>query len=310
MRIDQILYSDMHICMDWRSVKFDWNKARAFLVTAEEGSLSAAARALGMAQPTLGRQVDGLEQELGIILFERVGRGLTLTPSGLELLDHVRDMGEAAGRVSLTALGQSQALEGTICISASETYAAVLLPPIIAKLRKMEPGIQVEIVVANHASDLRRREADIAIRNFRPTEPDLIAKKIGDADAVLYATPDYIAEIGNPTKPYDLRHAEFVNMDHSGMMLKGLNTFGLGLTEANFPLLTENYLVMWELVRQGAAIGLLDAYIGDADPVVRRVLPNLEPLVFPIWLVSHRELTTNRRIRMVYDFLAAELRRG
>jgi DNA-binding transcriptional LysR family regulator len=296
--------------MDWRSVKFDWNKARAFLVTAEEGSLSAAARALGMAQPTLGRQVDGLEQELGIVLFERVGRGLTLTPSGLELLEHVRDMGEAAGRVSLTALGQSQALEGTICISASETYAVVLLPPIIAKLRIMEPGIQVEIVVANHASDLRRREADIAIRNFRPTEPDLIAKKIGDADAVLYATPDYIDKIGNPTKPYDLRHAEFVNMDHGGMMLKGLNTLGLGLTEANFPLLTESYLVMWELVRQGAAIGILDAHIGDADPIVRRVLPDLEPLVFPIWLVSHRELTTSRRIRVVYGFLAEELRRG
>ena len=309
MRIDQILWFDMHICMDWRSVKFDWNKARAFLVTAEEGSLSAAARALGMAQPTLGRQVDGLEQELGIVLFERVGRGLTLTPSGLELLEHVREMGEAAGRVSLSALGQAQALEGTICISASETYAAVLLPPIIAKLRVLEPGIQVEIVVANHASDLRRREADIAIRNFRPTEPDLIAKKIGDADAVLYATPDYIEKIGNPTKPYDLRHADFVNMDHGGMMLKGLNTLGLGLTEANFPLLTESYLVMWELVRQGAAIGILDAYIGDADPVVRRVLPDLEPLVFPIWLVSHRELTTSRRIRRVYDFLAEELRR-
>jgi DNA-binding transcriptional LysR family regulator len=299
----------MHIRIDWRSVKFDWNKARAFLVTAEEGSLSAAARALGLAQPTLGRQVDGLEQELGIVLFERVGRGLTLTPSGLELLDHVRNMGEAAGRVSLTALGQSQALEGTICISASETYAAVLLPPIIAKLRRREPGIQVEIVVTNHASDLRRREADIAIRNFRPTEPDLIAKKIGDAEAVLYATPDYIAKIGNPTKPYDLRRADFVNMDHGGMMIKGLNTLGLGLTEANFPLLTESYLVMWELVRQGVAIGVLDAYIGDAEPAVRRVLPDLEPLTFPIWLVAHRELTTNRRIRMVYDFLAEQLRR-
>ncbi len=310
MQIEYFLYFDMHICMDWRSVKFDWNKARAFLVTAEEGSLSAAARALGMAQPTLGRQVDGLEQELGIVLFERVGRGLTLTPSGLELLDHVRDMGEAAGRVSMTALGQSQALEGTICISASETYAAVLLPPVIAKLRILEPGIQVEIVVANHASDLRRREADIAIRNFQPTEPDLIAKKIGDADAVLYATPDYIAKIGYPTKPYDLRHADFVNMDHGGMMIKGLNTLGLGLTEANFPLLTESYLVMWELVRQGAAIGILDAHIGDADPIVRRVLPDLEPLFFPIWLVSHRELKTSRRIRRVYDFLAEELRRG
>ncbi|MDP2520093.1 LysR family transcriptional regulator [Shimia thalassica] len=299
----------MHYCMDWRAVKFDWNKARAFLVTAEEGSLSAAARALGMAQPTLGRQVDGLEQELGVVLFERVGRGLTLTPSGLELLDHVRDMGDAAGRVSLTALGQSQALEGTISISASETYATVLLPPLVAKLRQQEPGIHVEIVVANHASDLLRREADIAIRNFRPTEPDLIAKKIGMVDAALYATPQYIEKIGAPTTPYALRHADFVNMDRTGGMLKGLNSLGLGLTEANFPLLTESYLVMWELVKQGTAIGILDAHIGDAEPKVRRVLPDLEPLTFPIWLVAHREVTTSRRIRRVFDFLAEELKR-
>lgn len=296
--------------MDWRSVKFDWNKARAFLVTAEEGSLSAAARALGMAQPTLGRQVDGLEQELGIVLFERVGRGLQLTPGGLELLDHVRVMGDAAGRVSMNALGQSQTLEGRVCISASETYAAVLLPPIIAKLRIMEPDIHVEIVVSNQASDLRRREADIAIRNFRPTEPDLIAKKVGEADAVLYATPDYIEIIGNPTMPQDLRHAHFVNLDHAGMMIKALNKLGLGLTEENFPLLTESYLVMWELVRQGVAIGILDAHIGDADPIVRRVLPDFQPFIFPIWLVSHRELTTSRRIRRVYDYLAEELHRG
>jgi DNA-binding transcriptional LysR family regulator len=296
--------------MDWRSVKFDWNKARAFLVTAEEGSLSAAARALGMAQPTLGRQVDGLEQELGIVLFERVGRGLQLTPGGLELLDHVRVMGDAAGRVSMNALGQSQTLEGRVCISASETYAAVLLPPIIAKLRILEPDIHVEIVVSNQASDLRRREADIAIRNFRPTEPDLIAKKVGEADAVLYATPDYIEKIGNPTMPQDLRHAHFVNLDHAGMMIKALNKLGLGLTEENFPLLTESYLVMWELVRQGVAIGILDAHIGDADPIVRRVLPDFQPFIFPIWLVSHRELTTSRRIRRVYDYLAEELHRG
>jgi|TARA_B100000767_G_scaffold160372_1_gene150475 DNA-binding transcriptional LysR family regulator len=296
--------------MDWRSVKFDWNKARAFLVTAEEGSLSAAARALGMAQPTLGRQVDGLEQELGIVLFERVGRGLQLTPGGLELLDHVRVMGDAAGRVSMNALGQSQTLEGRVCISASETYAAVLLPPIIAKLRILEPDIHVEIVVSNQASDLRRREADIAIRNFRPTEPDLIAKKVGEADAVLYATPDYIEKIGNPTIPQDLRHAHFVNLDHAGMMIKALNKLGLGLTEENFPLLTESYLVMWELVRQGVAIGILDAHIGDADPTVRRVLPDFQPFIFPIWLVSHRELTTSRRIRRVYDYLAEELHRG
>lgn len=277
------------------------------MVTAEEGSLSAAARALGMAQPTLGRQVDALEQELDIVLFERVGRGLKLTPSGLELLDHVRAMGDAANKVSLTALGQSQSIEGSICIAASETYAALILPPIIAKLRQIEPGITIEIVASNSPSDLRRREADIAIRNFRPTEPDLIAKKIKEVPARLYATPEYLDRIGRPKLPYDLRNAEFINLDSTGAMLKGLNMMGISVTEHNFPVLTENYTVMWELVKQGVAIGILDGNIGDAEPLVERVLPDMEPLMFPIWLVAHRELNTSRRIRMVFDLLAEEL---
>ena len=297
----------MRFRMDWRSVKFDWNRARAFLVTAEEGSLSAAARALGMAQPTLGRQVDALEEELGVVLFERVGRGLTLTPSGLELLDHVRAMGDAANRVSLSAAGQSQSIEGTVCIAASETYAAILLPPIIAKLRRAEPGIDIEIVTSNKASDLRRREADIAIRNFRPTEPDLVAKKIRDVPARLYAAPAYLERIGNPKLPYDLRHADFISIDNSGMFLKGLNALGLNLAQRNFPIFTENYLVMWELVKHGLGIGVLDGNIGDAEPLVRRALPELEPLMFPIWLVAHREVNTSRRIRVVFDLLAEEL---
>ncbi len=294
--------------MDWRSVKFDWNRARAFLVTAEEGSLSAAARALGMAQPTLGRQVDALEEELGVVLFERVGRGFTLTPSGVELLEHVRAMGTAANRVALAASGQSQSIEGTIRITASEVHAAMLLPPIVAKLREAEPGIHVEIVASSITSDLRRREADIAIRNYQPTEPDLIAKKIRDIPARLYAAPRYIERIGNPKLPYDLRHADFISIDRTGVFMKGLNTLGLGLTERNFPILTENYLVMWELVREGLGIGVQDGVVGDKDPLVRRVLPDLEPLVFSMWLVTHREVNTSRRVRFVFDLLAAELK--
>lgn len=293
--------------MDWRAVKFDWNRARAFLVTAEEGSLSAAARALGMAQPTLGRQVDALEEELGVILFERVGRGFTLTPSGLDLLDHVRAMGDAAGRVSLAAAGQSQSIEGTICIAASETHAAMLLAPVIMKLRARHPGIHIEIVASSRASNLRRREADIALRNFAPTEPDLIARKIRDIPARLYATPDYLDRVGNPKLPYDLRHADFISIDSTGMFLKGLNAMGLSLTEANFPILTENYLVMWEYVKRGIGIGVQDGNIGDAEPLVRRVLPDLKPLLFPIWLVAHRELNTSRRVRVVFDLLVEEL---
>ena len=295
--------------MDWRSIKFDWNRARAFLVTAEEGSLSAAARALGMTQPTLGRQVAALEQELGVVLFERVAHGLVLTPGGLELVEHVRAMGEAASHVSLTASGQSQNIEGTICISASEVYAVFVLPGIIARLRALEPRIQIEIIASNSASDLRRREADIALRNFRPIQPELIAKKIKDVSARLYATPQYLESIGSPAMPKDLGHADFISFDSTGMLMQGLNALGLNLSKDNFPILTESYLTHWALVKQGLGIGIMPEEIGDAELLVERALPMLEPIRFPIWLTTHRELNTSRRVRMVFDLLATELGR-
>jgi DNA-binding transcriptional LysR family regulator len=293
--------------MEWNGINFDWNHAKAFLITAEEGSLSAAARVLGAAQPTLGRQVTALETELGIVLFQRVGRGLVLTQAGLELLEHVRAMGESANRVSLTALGQSQSIEGTVRISASEVYAAHLLPSIIARLRQEQPGIDIQIVASHTTSDLRRREADIAIRNFRPTEPDLIARKIRDVPARLYATAAYLERIGNPKLPYDLSRADFINITSGDAFMQGLNKMGFDLSKRNFPIMTENYLVMWEYVKQGLGIGILDGHIGDAEPAVQRVLPGMEPLIFPIWLVAHREISTSLRIRTVFDILAEEL---
>lgn len=293
--------------MDWRSIKFDWNRARAFLVTAEEGSLSAAARALGMAQPTLGRQVDALEQELGVVLFERAGRGLILTPSGYQLLEHVRDMGDAANRMSLAATGQSSSIGGTICITASDIYAANILPPIINKLRIIEPSIKVEIVATNRPSDLRRREADIAIRNFRPTEPDLIAKKVIEVPGRLYVAKEYIQRVGPFNTPDELSKADFVNIDSTGGMMAILNNMGLSLSEDNFPLLSENMQVAWEMVKQGLGVGVMDGRIGDAEPLVQRALPDLAPIMFPIWLVAHRELNTSPRIRLVFDLLAKEL---
>jgi len=293
--------------MDWRSIKFDWNRARAFLVTAEEGSLSAAARALGMTQPTLGRQVTALEQELDVVLFERIGQRLALTPSGLELLEHVQAMGEAATHVSLTASGQSQNIEGSICITASEIHAAYLLPPIIDKLRRTEPGIDIELIASNSASDLGRREADIAVRSFRPTQPELIAKKIKEVPARLYAATHYLKKIGFPKTVEDLNQADFIGFDKTDMLVKGYNELGLNLTLKNFPILTESHLVHWELVKQGLGIGIVPEDIGDAEPLVQQALPTLAPIVFPIWLTAHRELKTSRRVRLVFDLLADEL---
>jgi DNA-binding transcriptional LysR family regulator len=300
---------DMHFCMDWRSVDFDWNQARAFLVTAEEGSFSAAARALRVAQPTIGRQVAALEQELGVTLFERVGTSLELTPTGVDLVEQVRAMGDAATRVSLSATGQSSALTGTVCITASELIAAYMLPPILGRLRVDYPGIELEIVVSNQARDLHRREADIAIRNFRTSQPDLVARKIKDSSARMYATPEYVKRLGRISSPKNLSKAELFAFDRTDTMIDGLRALGLEVTRQQFPIVTANHLVQWELCKQGVGICIVMEEVGDAEPKVRRVLPKLPPIPIPVWLICHRELRTSRRIRLVFDRLAEELKK-
>lgn len=298
----------MHFRMEWQSISFDWNQVRAFLVTAEEGSFSAAGRALGLTQPTLGRQVSALEDRLGVTLFERLGRSLSLTPSGLELLDHVRAMGDAASRLSLTASGQSQRIEGRVCITATDVVSMYLLPDVLKRLREVAPGIEIEVVASNDVRDLRRREADIAIRHGRPEQPDLIAKLLRETSVHLYASSDYLDQYGRPTSPSDLSEAVFIGFDQSDRLLTRLNEIGLTLTKNNFKLITESGAVAWELVKQGLGIGLMVKEVGDRTAGVECVLPDLDPITVPIWLVTHRELHTSRRIRLVFDLLAASLK--
>ena len=294
----------MRFCMDWRSINFDWNRARAFMVTAEEGSFSAAARALETTQPTVGRQVAALEAELQVALFERVGHSLSVTPTGLALLEHVRAMSQAATRFSLAAAGKSQSIDGDICITASEVISAYILPPIIADIRRLHPGITVEIIASNAPADLRRREADIAIRSFRPTQPELIARKVPTAQqARLYATPEYLASIGNPSTAAELATADFLGFDRTEALAKGLQAMGLPVTMENFTLLSESHLVQWELAKAGAGICIMVSELGDAEPAVVPVLADLAPIDVPMWLTTHREVNTSRRVRVVFDLL-------
>jgi DNA-binding transcriptional LysR family regulator len=295
--------------MDWLATAFDWNRARAFLVAAEEGSFSAAARALDVAQPTIGRQVAALERELGVALFERVGNALELTETGLALLEHVRAMQAAAASASLIAAGQAQALEGTVRIAASEAISAFLLPPIVDDLRRRHPRIEIELVVSNATSDLRRREADIAVRNFRPTEPDLVARKLGDGAGHFYASPDYLDRIGNPrTVEAFCARADLLGFEDTAMMSRHLRGLGFDIGTDRFPIRTENHLVQWQLAIAGAGVCIMMEAVGDAEPRVRRVLPDLAaPIQFPYWLTTHRELRTSQRIRVVFDLLAERL---
>ena len=293
--------------MNWDDIAFDWNQVRAFLATAEEGSLSAAARALHQTQPTLSRQVTGLEQSLGVTLFERGHRQVRLTAAGLELLEHVRAMAEAANRVSLAASGQSQAIEGRVCITATELLAAHHLPRMLRKLREQAPGIVVEVVASDELRDLIRREADIAIRHAQPTQPDLIARRVGFLRGRIYAARRLLDEVGMPRSFDDLSDQDFVGIENTEALLVGLAEQGLELRVEQFRVHAASGNCMLQFIREGLGFGFLPMDTAGLFDDLVCVLPDLFDPAIPVWLVSHRELHTSRRIRVVYDLLAEEL---
>ena len=293
--------------MNWNAINFDWNHIRSFLATAEEGTLCAAAKALGLTQPTLSRQVYALESKLKLTLFERVGQRLVLTETGVELLDHARKMGDEALQFSLAATGQSQQLEGSVIVSASELTATYVLPKILAKIRKEEPGINIEVVVTNDASDLKRREADIAIRGFHPKQNDLIAKKIGEEVIWLYGTPEYLQQFPVVTDLSELKDIQIIGFDNINMMIELLNKQGWALTPKNFSLITSFQPLQVELCKQSQGVMFMPEDLSHREPSFIKAFENMGPtLLLDIWLVCHQELRTSLRVRKVFDFIAAE----
>lgn len=286
---------------------FDWNQARAFLVTAETGSFSAAARALKMTQPTLGRQVAGLEQSLDLVLFERIGRKLELTPAGQDLLEHMRSMGEAAQRASLLASGRSETVAGDVCISVTDIFAFYVMPQIIADLRQVAPQVRIRVVAENALSDLQRREADIAVRHVTPTQPELISRKVREAQGRLYASRSFIAKYGPFDKPEDVAQVDFIGIGESDEMLAFMQNWGLPVTAESFRVLGDNGLAGWEMARQGLGLSPMTDDLASQFPEMQLVLPELPPVPVPYWLTTHRELHSSRRIRLVYDRLATLL---
>lgn len=282
----------------------DWNHIRAFLATAETGSLSAAARRLGLTQPTLSRQVAALEAELGVLLFERLGRALALTEAGHELLTHSRKMGEAADGLRLAATGQAQSIEGTVRITASDVMSAHVLPPVLHQLRQRAPRLTIDVVAANDIRDLMRREADIAIRHVRPEQPELIARLVQEATGHFYAAKSYLDRRGRPSALADLGDHDFVGFGDASRMIEYLEPMGIPITPDHFRIGSNSGLVAWELVRHGFGITPMSDEVAAAAPEVERLLPGSDAITFPVWLTTHRELHTSRRIRLVFDLLA------
>lgn len=287
---------------------FDWSLIRSFLAALDQGSLLAAARVIKTSQPTLGRHIAELESQLGVVLFERTGRGLVPTATALQLAEAARDMEAGALQLSRTLSGAQAQTKGTVRITASVPVAVQLLPPLLAQMRMALPEIQVELVSSNQVSNLLRREADIAIRMVRPEQGTLVAKKIGNVAVGAYAHRTYLARHGAIRQPPDLLQHALIGNDTDTSILRGFQAMGYTVSQEAFALRTDDFIVQWQAVRAGLGIGFLADYMARTDPEVLPVLHGVLPIPdLPMWLAVHREIRTDRRIRAVYDFLAENL---
>lgn len=281
----------------------EWELIRTFLAVAEQGSVSAAARSLGASQPTLSRQIRELERRTRLQLFERSPQGLALTDQGAALLAAASTMGEAAERFSRLAGGLSPELDGDVRISANEIIGYYLLPPLITAFRERNPGVSVEVVITNRASSLSKREADVALRMFRPSQPDLVAARLPDRALGFFAHRDYLARQGAPRSLEELAGHALIGFDEEPAFVETAARLGLELGRADFPLRTDHMLMHIALMRTGAGIGATHVDIASHYPELVRILPDapLPPLEF--WCVCHRDLRLNPRVRALMRFI-------
>lgn len=289
---------------------FDWRLVRTLLAALEQGSLLGAARQLKTTQPTVGRHIAELEAQLGVVLFERSGRGLQPTAMALRLAESARAMEASAHQLQRCVSGAQDESRGTVRITASQPVACVLLPPLLAQMRLTLPDIQVELVPSNEVANLLQREADITLRIVQPAQASLVARRIGKVMLGAYAHRDYIRRRGAPRVLADLASHELVGTDRNGDILKGLASQGLHLTAADFAFRTDDLMAYWHAVRAGLGVGFLADYLARSDEAIVTVLPMLKVPPLPMWLTVHREVRTSRPIRAVYDFLAQAIPRA
>jgi DNA-binding transcriptional LysR family regulator len=296
-------YLNEHNSYSQMNNKFEWTLIQSFLAALDAGSLLGAAKSLGTSQPTVGRHIAELEAQLGAVLFERTGRGLRPTSAAIAVVSSAREMEAQAMNLSRTLSRAAQSEAGTVRITASQSVACEMLPPILAAMRLALPQIQVEVVSSNAVSNLLRRDADIALRMIRPNQSSLIARKVAEVSVGAFAHKSYLKRRGAPRALAELLSHELIGGDSDDTILRGFKRFGYAAQKELFALRSDDHSVQWQAVRAGLGIGFISEYVAAQDRDVRRVLPELKVPALPIWLTVHREIRSNQRIRQVYDFL-------
>ena len=289
-------------------MRFSWDLIRSFQAVAETGSLSAAARQLSLTQPTVGRHIDLLEAELKMPLFRRGREGMKLTSKGEDLIGAAQKVGETATTFERLAAGLDEDISGTIRVSANEIFGVMILPERFSTFIEQNPGIDVELVVSNDASNLLQRDADIAVRMFRPTQNDLVARKITDLSLGLYAHLDYFVKREVPNTLADLHDHIFIGFDRDTSLIGVADRLGKKFTPGDFKFRTDNILAHIEAIRAGLGIGVTHQGLAERWDDIQRVLPNVELPSLELWIACHGDVRYNKRIRLMMDFLAESLK--
>jgi DNA-binding transcriptional LysR family regulator len=284
----------------------DWDLYRTFLAVAEAGSFSGAARALGIAQPTVGRHVEALERALGgTALFTRSPGGLLPTEAALALRPHAQAMATAAEALLRAASGEADQVRGTVRITASEIVGAEVLPPILADFHDDHPEVAVELDLSNRAQDLLRREADIAVRMVRPTQDALLARKIGVVRVGLFAHRRYVQRYGEPTTIDQPGHTA-VGFDRDPSVMRAVRELNLPAGRDFFAFRSDNDLAQLAALRAGFGVGGCMFGIARRDPNLVHVLPDVG-FDMEMWVVMHEDLKAHRRLRLMFDHLVEGL---
>lgn len=281
----------------------DWDLYRTFLAVLRGGSLSAAARSLGLTQPTVGRQVEALEASLGAPLFLRSPLGLAPTALAEALRPQAEAMAATAQSLLRMASGQGQGVRGTVRLTASEVVGVEVLPPILAGLRVRHPALEIELVLSNAVDDLLRQQADIAVRMVEPRQEALLVRKLGEVPVGLHAHQTYLMRCGVPQRPEDLAGHTVIGFDRETPAIRAMRERLPAVAQLRYALRADSDVAQLAAIRAGFGIGFCQVPLARRSPDLVRLLPDHVELRLGTWIVMHSDLRSVPRCRAVFDGL-------
>jgi DNA-binding transcriptional LysR family regulator len=284
-----------------------WELYRSFLGVLQEGSLSGAARALGITQPTVGRHVSALEKSFGLALFTRSRAGLLPTEAAIALRAYAQEMQSTAAALQRAAASQGEGVKGTVRVSASEVVGVEVLPPIIARLRQAHPRLTVELVSTNRLQDLLLREADIAVRMAPPRQGLLIARRVGALAVGLFAHKSYLERHGTPKNLSELVQHALIGFDEETPFLRAARRTVPHWSRAAFSIRTDSDVGQLALIRAGCGIGVCQVALARRSTDLVRVLAHKFEFKLDTWVTMHEDLRGSPRCRVTFDALVQGL---